>query len=74
VLQQDEHDGEVAIARTASMSAVKPRLHRRSTLAPRFSSSLTSSRTGATLESKKLIPNHLVRGMIRAFNEAGAAL
>ena len=34
----------------------------------------TSPKTGATLESKKLIPNHLVRGMIRAFNEAGAAL
>ena len=33
----------------------------------------TSPKTGATLESKKLIPNHLVRGMIRAFNEAGAA-
>ena len=34
----------------------------------------TSPKTGATLESKKLIPNHPVRGMIRAFNEAGAAL
>ena len=34
----------------------------------------TSPKTGATLESKKLIPNHLVRGMIRAFNEVGAAL
>ena len=34
----------------------------------------TSPKTGATLESKMLIPNHLVRGMIRAFNEtAGAA-
>ena len=33
-----------------------------------------SSKTGATLESKALIPNQLVRGMIRAFNEtAGAA-
>ena len=33
-----------------------------------------SPKTGATLESKALIPNHLVRGMIRAFNEtAGAA-
>ena len=34
----------------------------------------TSPKTGATLESKTLIPNHLVRSMIRAFNEAGAAL
>ena len=33
----------------------------------------TSPKTGATLESKKLIPNHLVRGIIRAFNEAGAS-
>ena len=29
----------------------------------------TSPKTGATLESKALIPNHLVRGMIRAFKE-----
>ena len=29
----------------------------------------TSPKTGATLESKALIPNHLVRCMIRAFNE-----
>ena len=34
----------------------------------------TSPKTGATLESKTLIPNHLVRSMILAFNEAGAAL
>ena len=34
----------------------------------------TSPKTGAKLESKTLIPNHLVRSMIRAFNEAGAAL
>ena len=33
----------------------------------------TSPKTGATLESKILIPNHLVRSMIRAFNEAGSA-
>ena len=33
----------------------------------------TSPKTGATLESKMLIPNHLVRGMIRAFNEGGSA-
>ena len=33
----------------------------------------TSPKTGATLESKALIPNHLVRSMIRAFTEAGAA-
>ena len=33
----------------------------------------TSPKTGATLESKALIPNHLVRGMICAFNERGAA-
>ena len=32
----------------------------------------TSPKTGATLESKALIPNHLVRGMIRAFNETVA--
>ena len=34
----------------------------------------TSPKTGATLESKKLIPNHSLRSVIRAFNEAGAAL
>ena len=34
----------------------------------------TSPKTGATLESKALIPNHSLRSMIRAFNEAGAAL
>ena len=34
----------------------------------------TSPKTGATLESKTLIPNHLVRSMILAFNEARAAL
>ena len=33
----------------------------------------TSPKTGATLESKALIPNHLVRSLIRTFNEAGAA-
>ena len=33
----------------------------------------TSPKTGATLESKALIPNHSLRSMIRAFNEAGAA-
>ena len=33
----------------------------------------TSPKTGAKLESKTLIPNHLVRSMIRAFNKAGAA-
>ena len=33
----------------------------------------TSPKTGATLESKMLIPNHLVRGMIRAFNEGRSA-
>ena len=34
----------------------------------------TSPKTGAKLESKTLIPNHLVRGMIRTFNETDAAL
>ena len=35
----------------------------------------TSPKTGAKLESKKLIPNHSLRSMIRALNEqAGAAL
>ena len=34
----------------------------------------TSPKTGATLESKTLIPNHSLRSMIRAFTEAGAAL
>ena len=29
----------------------------------------TSPVTGATLESKTLIPNHLVRCLLRAFNE-----
>ena len=33
----------------------------------------TSPKTGATLESKALIPNHSLRSMIRAFNEAGSA-
>ena len=33
----------------------------------------TSPKTGATLESKALIPNHLVRSLLRAFNEAGSA-
>ena len=33
----------------------------------------TSPKTSATLENKALIPNHLVRGMIRDFNERGAA-
>ena len=33
----------------------------------------TSPSTGAKLESKALIPNHLVRSMIRAFNKAGTA-
>merc|ERR1712194_791918 len=33
-----------------------------------------SPKTGATLESKALIPNHLVRSMIRAFVEAPAAM
>ena len=32
----------------------------------------TSPKTGATLESKALIPNHSLRSMIRAFNEAGS--
>ena len=34
----------------------------------------TSPKTGATLESKALIPNHSLRSIIRAFTEAGAAL
>ena len=34
----------------------------------------TSPSTGAKLESKTLIPNLSLRSMIRAFNEAGAAL
>ena len=34
----------------------------------------TSPKTGATLESKTLIPNYSLRSVIRAFNEAGAAL
>jgi hypothetical protein len=29
----------------------------------------TSPKTGATPESKTLIPNHLVRSLLRAFNE-----
>ena len=33
----------------------------------------TSPRTGATLESKALIPNLMARSMIRAFNEERAA-
>ena len=33
----------------------------------------TSPKTGAKLESKKLIPNHSLRSMIRAFAEAGSA-
>ena len=33
----------------------------------------TSPKTGATLESTALFPNHLVRSMIREFNEAGSA-
>ena len=32
----------------------------------------TSPKMGATLESKALIPNHLVRSMIRDFHEAGS--
>ena len=32
----------------------------------------TSPKTGATLESKKLIPNHSLRSMIRSFTEARA--
>ena len=32
----------------------------------------TSPKTGATLESKALIPNLMARSMIRAFTEAGA--
>ena len=34
----------------------------------------TSPKTGATLESKALIPNYNLRSIIRAFNEAGASL
>ena len=34
----------------------------------------TSPKTGATLESKALIPNYSLRSVIRTFNEAGAAL
>ena len=33
----------------------------------------TSPKTGATLESKALIPNHSLRSMIRSFVEARAA-
>ena len=33
----------------------------------------TSPKTGATLESKILIPNYNLRSMIRTFNEAGSA-
>ena len=33
----------------------------------------TSPKTGAKLESKVLIPNHLVRSLLRALNEAGSA-
>ena len=33
----------------------------------------TSPKTGATLESKALIPIHSLRSVIRAFAEAGAA-
>ena len=32
----------------------------------------TSPKTGAKLESKTLYPNHSLRSMIRAFNEAGS--
>ena len=32
-----------------------------------------SPKTGATLESKALIPNHSLRSMIRSFTEAAAA-
>ena len=32
----------------------------------------TSPKTGAKLESTTLIPNHSLRSMIRAFNEAGS--
>ena len=32
----------------------------------------TSPKTGATLEIKALFPNHSLRSMIRAFNEAGS--
>jgi hypothetical protein len=34
----------------------------------------TSPKTGATLESKALIPNYSLRSLIHAFNEAGATL
>ena len=34
----------------------------------------TSPFTGAKLESKVLIPNLMARSLLRAFNEAGAAL
>ena len=34
----------------------------------------TSPKTGASLESTTLIPNHSLRSMIRAFSETGAAL
>ena len=34
----------------------------------------TSPRTGATLESKTLIPNLMARSMIRAFTDTGAAI
>ena len=34
----------------------------------------TSPKTGATLESKALIPNYNLRSIIRAFNEAGPSL
>ena len=33
----------------------------------------TSPKTGATLESTMLFPNHSLRSMISAFTEAGAA-
>ena len=33
----------------------------------------TSPKTGVKLESKVLISNHLVRSLLRAFNEAGSA-
>ena len=34
----------------------------------------TSPKTGATLESKKVIPNHSLRSVIRSFVEASAAM
>ena len=34
----------------------------------------TSPKTGATLESKALIPNYSLRSIIRAFHEAGASI